>query len=64
VISIKVFEPLAVINSLLITPSPSLDRGNLPETRLGIKSRKQGDVILNLPALARIHTIHGGEEVS
>jgi len=34
-----------------ITPSPERDRGNGPETRPGIKSQKQGDVTLNLPAL-------------
>jgi hypothetical protein len=51
--SIKIFEPIAMINSLCITPSPERDRGNGPETRPGIKSPKRGDVIPNLPALAR-----------
>jgi hypothetical protein len=46
-----------------ITPSPGRDRGNGLETQPGIESPKQGDVILNLPALAVVLTIHGGEEV-
>jgi hypothetical protein len=60
---IKIFEQLAMINDPRITPSPERDRGNGPETRPGIKSPKRGDVIPNLPALARTLTIHGGEEV-
>jgi putative transposase len=60
---IKIFEPLAMINGLCITPSPGRDRGNGPETRPGIKSPKRGDVIPNLPASTRTLAIHGGEEV-
>jgi hypothetical protein len=61
--SIKIFEPIAMINSLCITPSPERDRGNGPETRPGIKSPKRGDVIPNLPAITGTLTIHGEEEV-
>jgi hypothetical protein len=50
--SIKYFEPLAMINSLLITPSPERDRGNGPETRPGIEPSGRGNVIPNLSALA------------
>jgi hypothetical protein len=49
--SIKLFEPLTMINSLLITPSPKRDRGNGPETWPGIKPSGRGDVIPNLLAL-------------
>jgi hypothetical protein len=59
--SINIFEQLAMINSLRITPSPERDRGNGPETRPGIEPK--GDVIPNLPALARTLAIHGGEKV-
>jgi putative transposase len=38
--------------NILITPSPTWDRGNGLETQPGIKPRKQRDVIPNLPALA------------
>jgi hypothetical protein len=62
--SVKLFEPMAMINSLSIAPSPVWGRGNGPETRPGIKSRKQGDVIPNLPTLAGILALQGGEEVS
>jgi hypothetical protein len=61
--SIKLFEPLAMINGLLITPSPERDRGNGPETRPGIKPSGRGDVIPNLPALAGTLALQGGEEV-
>jgi hypothetical protein len=53
-----------MINSLCITPSPERDRGNGPETRPGIEPVGGGNVIPNLPAIARTLTIHGGEEVS
>ena len=52
-----------MIVGVFITPSPTWDRGNGPETRPGIESPKQGDVIPNLPALAGTLAIHGGEEV-
>jgi hypothetical protein len=61
--SIKLFEPLAMINGLLITPSPVWDRGNGPETRPGIEPSGRGDVIPNLPALAGTLALQGGEEV-
>jgi hypothetical protein len=64
VMSIKIFERLAMINDLCITPSPERDRGNGPETRPGIKSPKRGDVIPNLPALTGTLALQGGEEVS
>jgi hypothetical protein len=35
--SIKVFEPRAMMSSLLITPSSVWDKGNGPETRPGIE---------------------------
>jgi hypothetical protein len=60
--SIKVFERLAMINSLCIAPSPVWDRGNGPETRPGIEPPR-GDVIPNLPASTRTLAIRGGEEV-
>jgi hypothetical protein len=60
---IKVFELLAMISSLSITPSPERDRGNGPETRPGIKPSGRGDVIPNLPALAGTLALQGGEEV-
>jgi len=60
--SIKYFEPLAMINSLLITPSP-MDRGNGPETRPGIEPSGRGDVIPNLPTQTGTLTLQGGEEV-
>jgi hypothetical protein len=53
-----------MINSLCITPSPERDRGNGPETRPGIEPSGRGNVIPNLPAIARTLAIHGGEEVS
>jgi len=62
--SIKFFEQLAMINSLCITPSPERDRGNGLETRPGIEASGRGNVIPNLPAIARTLAIHGGEEVS
>jgi hypothetical protein len=61
--SIKFFEQLAMINSLCITPSPERDRGNGPETRPGIEASRRGNVIPNLPAIARTLALHGGEEV-
>jgi len=39
--------------NILITPSPERDRGNGPETRPGIEPSGRGDVIPNLPAIAR-----------
>jgi hypothetical protein len=52
-----------MINSLLITSSPAWGRGNGLETQSGIKLSERGDVIPNLPAIARTPAIHGGEEV-
>jgi len=52
-----------MINSLLIIPSPVWDRGNGLETQPRIKPSERGDVIPNLPAIARTPAIHGGEEV-
>jgi len=46
-----------MIIMISITPSPERDRGNRPETRPGIKSLLQGDVIPNLPALAGALTL-------
>jgi len=46
------------------TPSPERDRGNGPETRPGIEASGRGNVVPNLPAIARTLAIHGGEEVS
>jgi len=60
---IKIFEPLAMINSQRITPSPGWDRGNGPETRPGVEPSRGGNVIPNLPAIAGTPTIQGGEEV-
>jgi hypothetical protein len=62
--SVKCFEPLAMISSLRITPSPERGRGNGPETRPGIKPTGRGNVISNLPAIARTLALQGGEEVS
>ncbi|MCC6029844.1 MAG: hypothetical protein LM591_06870 [Candidatus Korarchaeum sp.] len=61
--SIKLFEPLAMINGLRITPNPERDRGNGPETRPGIEPSGRGDVIPNLPALTGTLALQGGEEV-
>ena len=61
VVRIKIFEPLAMINDPRITPSSERDRGNGPKTRPGIEPK--GDVIPNLPALARTLALQGGEEV-
>jgi|UniRef100_A0A7J3SLU6 hypothetical protein len=61
--SIKYFEPLAMINNPLITPSPNWDRGNGPETRPRIEPSERGDVIQNLSALAGTLALWGGEEV-
>ena len=52
-----------MINGLLITPSPGRGRGNGPEARPGIEPSVRGDVIPNLPAIARTLAIQGGEEV-
>jgi hypothetical protein len=49
--SIKLLEPMAMISSLSIAPSPVWDRGNGPETRPGIEPSGRGDVAPNLPAL-------------
>jgi hypothetical protein len=62
--SIKIFERLAMINSLCITPSPDWDRGNGLETQPGIELSGRGDVVPNLPALAGTLALQGGEEVS
>ena len=59
---IKLFEPITMINSLSIAPSP-MDRGSEPETRPEIEYQKQEDVILNLPTQAGILALQGGEEV-
>ena len=49
----KVFNAdLVGAYNILITPSPTWDRGNGPETRPGVKPSGRGDVIPNLPALA------------
>jgi putative transposase len=49
----KVFNAdLVGAYNILITPSPTWDRGNGPETRPGAKSPKRGDVAPNLPAIA------------
>jgi hypothetical protein len=61
--SIKFFEPIAMINDPRITPSPERDRGNGLETQPGIKPSRRGDVIPNLPALAGTLALQGGEEV-
>jgi len=61
---IKNFEPLAVISSLSIAPSPERDRGNGPETRPGIEPSERGNVVPNLPALTGTLALQGGEEVS
>jgi hypothetical protein len=60
--SVKLSEPMAMISSLSIAPSP-MDRGNGPETRPGVEPSGRGDVTPNLPALARTLTLQGGEEV-
>jgi len=52
-----------MINSLRITPSPERDRGNGLETQPGIEPSGRGDVVPNLPALARTLALYGGEEV-
>jgi hypothetical protein len=49
--SVKLFELLAMISSLSITPNHVLGRGNRLETQPGIESSERGDVIQNLPAL-------------
>jgi putative transposase len=60
----KVFNAdLVGAYNILITPSPERDRGNGLETQPGIEPPRR-DVIPNLPALAGILAIHGGEEVS
>jgi len=38
--------------NILITPSPTWDRGNGPETRPGTEPSGRGDVVPNLPALS------------
>jgi len=45
--SIKAFELVAIINNPIITPSPTWDKGNGPETRPGIEPSEAGDVIPN-----------------
>ena len=57
--SIKIFERLAMINDPRITPSPNWDRGNGLETQPGIEPPK-GDVVPNLPALARTLALQAG----
>jgi len=52
-----------MINSLPITSSPAWDRGNGLETQPRIKPSERGDVIPNLPTIARTPAIHGREEV-
>jgi hypothetical protein len=37
---IKPFEPLAMISSLSIAPSPTWGRGNGPETRPGVEPKR------------------------
>uniref|UniRef100_A0A7J2TZT9 Uncharacterized protein n=1 Tax=Ignisphaera aggregans TaxID=334771 RepID=A0A7J2TZT9_9CREN len=61
--SIKFFEPITMINSLSITPSP-MDRGSEPETRPEIEYQKQEDVILNLPTSPGVLALQGGEGIS
>ena len=60
--SIKAFELVAIINNPIITPSPTWDKGNGPETRPGIEPSEAGDVIPN-PALAGTLALYGEEEV-
>jgi len=52
-----------MINSLPITSSPARDRGNGLETQPRIKPSERGDVIPNLPTIARTPAMNGGEEV-
>jgi len=59
--SIKLFEPLAMINDLRITPSPVWGRGNGPETLPGVEPSGRGDVTPNLPAIARTPRPSGRE---
>ena len=49
--SVKYFELVAMINSLLITSSPAWGRGNGLETQPGVEPSGRGDVTPNLPAL-------------
>jgi len=48
---VKLSEPMAMISSLPIAPSPTWDRGNGLETQPGVEPSGRGDVIPNLPAL-------------
>jgi putative transposase len=60
----KVFNAdLVGAYNILITPSPTWDRGNGPKTRPRIEFPKRGYVILNLPALTGTLALLGGEEV-
>jgi putative transposase len=61
----KVFNAdLVGAYNILITPSPTWDRGNGPKTRSRIEFPKRGHVIPNLPALTGTLALQGGEEVS
>jgi len=57
--SVKLFEPMAMISSLTIAPSP-MDRGNGLETRPGIEPSGRGDVIPNLLALGKSPLFRAG----
>ena len=62
--SVRLFEPVAMMNGLRITPSPIWDRGNGLETQPRAKPPREEGCSPNLPALTGTLTIHGGEEVS
>jgi hypothetical protein len=55
--SVKLFELLAMISSLSITPNHVLGRGNRLETQPGIESSERGDVIQNLTTFAGTPTL-------
>jgi hypothetical protein len=63
VMSVKVFEPLAMINSIFITPSPKGVGVMGWRPSPGLNPLRQGNVALNLLALEGTLAIHGGEEV-
>jgi hypothetical protein len=57
--SIKVFELLAMINSLFIAPS-RMDRGSELETWSGVEQLRRGDAAPNLLTLAGIFALQSG----
>jgi hypothetical protein len=61
--SVKLSEPMTMINSLSIAPSPERDRCNGPETRPGIEPSGRGNVIPNLPTLVGTLALQGKEGV-